>query len=191
MTEALLFGGLPEGIFLGEKYYRIFTGFKTWMQVETVLFDKKGEFYTKLPELLRLCYPVLPDSLGEAVLGIATFYRGENSEDTLSEGKHKKKRLYSFKQDAALIYAGFYQQYGIDLTRADLHWFQFKALFEGLSENTQFSRVVGYRAVDISACKSEEKRRFYYTMKSLYRLKDHRTEEERERDAAVALSSLF
>ncbi len=191
MTETLLFGGLPEGIFIGGKYYRIFTDFRTWMQVETVLFDTEGEFYTKLPKLLRLCYPVLPDSLEEAVSGIVSFYRGEKLENEQKESKRGGQRLYSFWQDAALIYAGFYQQYGLDLTKADLHWFQFKALFTGLSENTQFSRVVGYRAMDVSDCKSEERRRFYHTMKALYRLKDHRSEDEREQDVAVALSSLF
>lgn len=191
MSAGLLTGCFPEGVSCGGKFYRIFSDFRTWIQMETILFETEGEFYTKLPKLLKLCYPVLPDSLEGAVSGMVWFYRGGPVDDEQSQKRTEHRRLFSFQQDAAAIYAGFYQQYGIDLSKVDMHWFQFKALFAGLSENTQFSRMVGYRAVDVSGIKSEERRRFYYKMKTLYRLKDYRTEREKELDISRALEGLF
>lgn len=191
MISNMIFGNLPEEVNCGGKNYRIYTDFRIWMEFETILFEKEGEFYTKLPTLLKLCYPVLPDTLEEAVFGMICFYLGREPErkDAASVKKHRK--LYSFCRDAALIYAGFYQQYGINLTKENLHWFQFKALFDGLKEDTKFVKVVGYRAADVSQFKSPEMRRFYHTMKQIYKLPDTRTEEEREAELLSAMEALF
>ncbi len=189
--ESVLFGGLPERVLCGDQEFLVYTDFRTWMQVETILFETEGEFYTKLPELLKLCYPMLPDTLEDAVLGMVRFYLGGEPEEAAGDKDKRGRQLYSFGQDAPLIYAAFYQQYGIDLTKANLHWFQFKALFMGLCEETKFSRIVGYRAVDASSFKSKEKRQFYYTMKQLYRLKDRRTEAEKDAELRSVLEVLF
>ena len=190
MMTGLLFGTLPETVCCGGVEYAIATDFKIWIQVEMLLFETEGEFYTKLPKLLKLCYPVLPQSAEEAIRGIISFYGGRESGAECITERRNFKRIYGFRQDASLIYAGFYQ-HGIDLTLASMHWFQFKALFCGLSENTQFSKVAGYRSVDLSGFKNEEIRRFYHIMQDMYRLKDYRTEEERERDISDALAGLF
>ncbi|MBE7041637.1 MAG: hypothetical protein E7400_06700 [Ruminococcaceae bacterium] len=191
ILERVLFGGLPESVLCGDKEILVYTDFRTWMQVETVLFETEGEFYTKLPELLKLCYPVLPDTLEDAVSGLVQFYLGGEPDEKAGSREKRSRQLYSFCQDAPLIYAAFYQQYGIDLTTANLHWFQFKALFTGLGEETKFARVIGYRAVDASIFKSKEKRQFYHTMKQLYRLKDRRTEAEKEAELQSVMEMLF
>lgn len=191
MLESILLGKLPETVLCGDKEFLIYTDFRIWMQVETILFETEGEFYTKLPELLKLCYPVLPDTLEDAVSGMVRFYLGSEPKHVAENKEKRGRQLYSFKQDAPLIYAAFYQVYGIDLTKAELHWFQFKALFTALGEETKFAQVLGYRAVDVSAFKSKEKRQFYHTMKQLYRLKDRRTEEEKDAELQSAFEVLF
>ena len=134
------------------------------------MFEQEGSFLSKLPNLLTLCYPVLPENLECAILGMAEFYAGGTEKKGTVPGR-KGRQLYSFRQDADLIYAGFYQQYGIDLTSVSLHWFQFKALLSGLDESTRFCKAVHYRSVDLSAVRNEEQKRFYQRMKQLYRLK--------------------
>lgn len=167
--RGLLFGHLPTRIDCGGESCKIYTDFRRWLEVERILFEESGSFLSKLPRLLALCYPVLPKRLEDAIGGMADFYAGGvERNSTASRGKSRK--LYSFSQDAALIYAGFYQQYGIDLVAVSMHWFQFKALLMGLDENTRFFKAVHYRSVDLSAVKNEEQKRFYQKMKQLYRL---------------------
>ena len=57
------------------------------------------------------------------------------------------QKAFDFVQDAELIYAAFWQTYGIDLfeQQGKLHWCKFFALFQGLPENTRFREVVAIR----------------------------------------------
>ncbi len=190
MKNSLLQGVLPSTVKPGEKIYAVYTDFRHWIQLESLLFEEEGDFLSKLPSLLRLCYPVLPDSVEEAVAGMVSFYEGPDSSTKQTGGK-KAKPVYSFVQDEALIYAAFYQQYGIDLTSAPLHWWQFKALLHGLSEQTQLAKVICYRTTDVSRLQNPEEKRYYRRMKALYKLCDTRNESEREAEVARALESLF
>ena len=52
----------------------------------------------------------------------------------------------SFEQDAPLIRAAFRQEYGIDLFREKLTWFEFAELLHALPEGNRFTEVVGIRA---------------------------------------------
>ncbi len=191
MKQTLLFGGkLPDEVTVAGKSYPIYTDFHRWIQVEVLLFEEQGSFISKIPDLMHLCYPVLPDTLEEAIHGIADFYGGGRKvKKKCSKGR--KQSLYSYVQDETLIYAGFYQQYGIDLAKENLHWWQFKALFEGLAEETLLLQVMRYRAVDIGKVKNSEEQRFYRRMKELYRLEDTRSGEEKEAATVSALAQLF
>lgn len=87
----------------------------------------------------------------------------------------KKERHYCFKQDAKYIYASFLQCYNIDLYQmhGKLHWDTFKALLEGLSEDTVFKRIVDIRTCDLPSGKGTSKQREHMIkLKKLYALKD-------------------
>lgn len=60
----------------------------------------------------------------------------------INEGK-----FMDYNKDASLIYAAFMQQYGIDLIEMQgrLSWNQFKALMDGLTEDTKFIQVIQIR----------------------------------------------
>lgn len=189
MTFTLWEKKLPKQVVVEGEVLPVYTDFRRWMQLENLLFESKGDFITKIPTILQLCYPELPKTLEQAISGIALFYSGGT---TVGKGKGgTQKRLYSFLQDGALIYAGFYQQYGIDLMVEDLHWWQFKALLTGLSEQTKLMKVMHYRAVDTTSLENPEEKRFYRKMKEIYRLPDIRTEEEKEEAISEAISALF
>ena len=61
-----------------------------------------------------------------------------------SSGNHQK--LTDFVQDADLIRAAFYQVYGINLWRDNLHWMEFTSLLAGLPEGSRYSEILGIRA---------------------------------------------
>lgn len=64
----------------------------------------------------------------------------------------KYVKYVDYNKDAGAIYAGFLQQYNIDLTkeRGKLQWNQFHALFDGLSEKTQIKQIIEIRQKPIS-----------------------------------------
>ena len=110
--------------------------------------------------------------------GALTFYGYDPSEhygktkSALSKGggkPHRSKQLISYIKDDALIYAAFLQQYGIDLADSELHWHKFRALLDGLTEDTQLVKVMRYRSVKLGDVSTEE-RKFYRDMQDFYSL---------------------
>ena len=80
------------------------------------------------------------------------------------------------------------EQYKIDLNSIKyLHWWKFKALFNDLNENIQFSKIMSYRAMDLSKIKDKDMKKQYRKLKTLYALPDMRSEEEKESDFADEL----
>ena len=187
----LLQRDLPTTVCVGEKSYPVYTDFSHWIKLEVLLFEQEGSFVEKLPAILKLCYPTLPDTLEDAIHGIASFYVGGQKAEKKQKKNVKKPPLYSFLQDEGLIYAAFYQQYHIDLSVGKLHWWQFKALFAGLSEETLLVQIMHIRSIDISKFKNLEEKRFYRRLKEQYKLRDTRTEAEKEESLTEALSYLF
>jgi hypothetical protein len=57
----------------------------------------------------------------------------------------KEKVVFDFEQDGRLIYASFWQEYKINLIDVKMHWYVFKALFDGLGEETVLRRVIEFR----------------------------------------------
>ena len=64
---------------------------------------------------------------------------------------------------------------------------KFKALFNDLNENIQFSKIMSYRAMDLSKIKDKDMKKQYRKLKTLYALPDMRSEEEKESDFADEL----
>lgn len=74
--------------------------------------------------------------------------------ETLSPPQPGPKELpvMDFVQDWELIYAGFWQTYGIDLfKRRDMHWMQFSALLRGLPSGTRLADVIEIRQMEVPA----------------------------------------
>ena len=137
----------------------------------------------------------LPPNLREALVGMMNFFALRDAADDPTENPTghgtSGKRDYDFAQDAGLIYAAFRQQYGINLLSEKLHWWEFRALLAGLDETTQFVKVVTYRGIDLSTVKDKEQKAFYKRMKERYRLRDNRTDAEREADMVAELEAAF
>lgn len=96
------------------------------------------------------------------------------------------KQPFDFEEDADLIYAGFMQQYGIDLQEENMHWWKFMILLENLGADTRLSRIMEYRTIDIASKHlSKEQRKFYQAMQRYYGLDSRQMPEMTERDKLV------
>ena len=126
----------------------------------------------------------------DALSAVFEFY----SHDIQSKGNsknHTEKRSFDFEYDAELIYSAFMQQYKIDLSEAQMHWWKFKSLFGGLSEDTHFVKVVQYRTMDLSKIKDKVQKKHYSKMKALYKLPDNRSEEQKEHSFSDMIEKMF
>lgn len=161
----LLYEKLPGSVKIDGQEYPVYTDFRNWIQIEILLSEKCG--YDSIAKAILLCYKKLPQSVAGAVRGIADFLSMGNI-NRRSEPE-RKKPVYSFEHDGAYIYSAFRRCYGIDLSGADLHWWQFKTLFMGL-EDCRFTKIMQYRAMDLSDIKNREQKNFYKKMKHIYKL---------------------
>lgn len=170
----------------------IATDFKVWLRFSELIGKDMPEF-EKMAQALKLAFgDTLPPKLDGAIKAMMDFYGHTGTQDANTEReKILQKSYFDFEYDAELIYSAFLQQYKIDLCSADMHWWKFKALLTGLSEDTHFIKVVQYRSMDVSKIKDKEQKKFYLSMKKQYKLPDKRSEEQKEKQLNHALEAFF
>lgn len=187
----LLINKLPQHTDSG---LRIRTDFRESIKFELLMQDKTIEDDKKIRMILNLYYynPENIEDVKKALEEIIWFYKGGDKIENKISGRNEnnnKKQIYSYEFDAEYIYSAFMQQYKIDLNSIKyLHWWKFRALFTNLSEDVLFSKIMQYRAVELSSIKDKEIKKFYKKMKRIYALPDMRTEEEKEFDFGEAFS---
>lgn len=158
------------------------------------------------------CYEIQGDrkelSQGGLIKILCMFYRKQRmfSEEHVNQmfwffscGREEKKKAFprriaginnkqpfDFKEDADVIYAGFMQQYGIDLHTEGMHWWKFMILLENLGGDTRLQKLMEYRTIDTANKKlSKEERRFYQAMQSYYSLEGRQAPERTEQDRMI------
>ncbi len=175
---------------------KIRTDFRETIKFELLMQDKTINDNDKIKMALNLYYynPNEIEDIKKAIEDILWFYKGGKQDkkrnvDNEKDDNSKQKQIYSYEFDAEYIYSAFMEQYKIDLNSIKyLHWWKFKALFLSLNEEVLFSKIMGYRAMNINSIKDKEMKKFYKKMKKIYALPDMRTEEEKENDFAEAFS---
>lgn len=148
---------LPNALEVDGRVYNIKTDFKDWLRlIETN--DYKPLFIGSIP---------LPTEM--LMQELSSFLAGGE----LKKESSDSPQVVDFKHDADYIYAAFLQAYGINLINADMHWFEFLALFRALPEETAMQKIISYRQYD---GKDEELKK----LKSIWEIPRELTEEEKE-----------
>jgi len=195
----LLTDTLPVTVIIGDIEYPINWDAKTILKISNLiegvnLSSISDEEYSKIAvKQMELFYPATPHDLQGAMKQLIGFYTQSIDEyakpKTNGNAGGFERSSYSFKYDAHLIYAAFIQQYP-SVSLDNLHWFEFKALLEGLTEDCLFVKVTQWRARKIDNKMPKEDRKFYRRMKQMYALPDKRTQEQKDADFARALFNL-
>ena len=191
MNKNMLLDRLPQFTKQGLK---IRTDFRESIKFELLMQDSKITEKEKIMLALKLYYYDISKikDIKLAINEILWFYRCGKEIQQQKESKKDEakaaKQIYSYEFDDEYIYSAFMEQYKIDLNSIKyLHWWKFKALFNSLNESTQFVKIMGYRAMNISKIKDKEMKLHYKKMQKIYALPDMRSEEEKEIDFAEAL----
>jgi len=170
--------------------YRINTQFYVWIEIENLMLRSEDENEC-LAKALALAFPVLPPDPRLAIEAIMWFIVGGEMPH-LEDGEPGGVPCFDIKQDFAYIWGAFLGEFGIDLSKSDMHWWHFTALLKCLSENCKFSHIVGYRTMDLKNIKDREKRQIYAKMKKKFALKEIQKKEELGEQMIVdSLEGLF
>lgn len=171
MTAAfnMFYEPLPESVNISGKEYEIITDFREWIRFINMINDKEIPPNLKVmftlsmfPGGLSLSEVELQDLLKSFSLFLAC---KTEDDDTAADGDDdnpppRKPQILSYSVDAPYIIAGFMQDYGIDLLTVDyMHWWKFRALLDGLRDDTEIKRRMYYRSIDTSKIKNKEERK--------------------------------
>lgn len=180
---SLLVDIAPKSVEIDGAEVEINSDFRTAILFEQMMFDEDFPDRLKTEQALRLFYPIIPENINEAFQKILWFYSGGKVKKGGSKshsGSGSDSRYYDFEYDDDYIFAAFWQQYSIDLEAIEyLHWWKFRALFRSLSDNCEFVKIMGYRAIKITSKMPAHERRFYSKMKKLYALPLSLNEQEK------------
>lgn len=165
-----MYNMLTEKLPTKYKGYHINTDFKCGIKISLALDDwQLGDEERVLTALSLLYGEGIPDDMNVALDGLRWFLTCGKEADKASysdidDVDNAKESVnvngddisFDFEVDASNIYAAFLKNYNIDLTKTDMHWFQFIALFSNL-KNTSLNDMMYYRTLDLSQYKGEQK----------------------------------
>ena len=165
-----MYNMLTEKLPTKYKGYHINTDFKCGIKISLALDDwQLGDEERVLTALSLLYGEGIPDDMNIALDGLRWFLTCGKEADKASysdidDVDNAKESVnvngddisFDFEVDASNIYAAFLKNYNIDLTKTDMHWFQFIALFSNL-KNTSLNDMMYYRTLDLSQYKGEQK----------------------------------
>lgn len=126
----------------------ILTDFRVWIEFGEYL--KDGQVYLGIFPGFR---PPRDDAWQRAAY---EFYRNDNEVPRATRSAPNVKAI-DYIIDGEAIVASFQQAYGIDITNCEMHWHRFKALLEGLPDNTKLAKIIGYRTWTPADDKREHK----------------------------------
>jgi hypothetical protein len=178
----ILIDDLPTALVVEGRSYQIDTDYRAALRINLAVEDPEVAEYEKINILLDNVYLTIPRDAKAAIQAASVYLNGGIVSD--NEEPHEP-RLYSFSQDASLIFAAFRQTHGIDLQTATMHWWKFLALFADLGQDTTFCQLVGLRRRVKNGTASKEEQKSAREMGTMFEVPDidTRTPEEKLKDA--------
>lgn len=176
----ILVSRLPDSADIDGISYVLKTDFKSSLNTMLAFEDNSLTAEEKSMVLLQNLFEEIPPNLVEAMKVGQWFLNAGNSEEDENDDSPK---LYSFSQDASLIFAAFRNTHGIDLQEVSMHWWKFLALFMDLGTTTAFCQMIAFRKRIHSGKATPEEKKAARDMGSAFEIEqiDDRSVEEKER----------
>lgn len=171
----LFYENFPDYIIVSGQKIRIVTDFREYIKLLDMLKDNELSETDKFYVLQQFFIDDVPD-VEEAIEKLCLFIRIK-SEDTEKNDKSdepvKGKPLFSYSIDFPYILSDFLREYQIDLCEIKyLHWWKFKALFDGLSEKAEIKQRMMYRSIDTGSMQDKEERKRIRKIQNIIQLPD-------------------
>lgn len=154
----LFYEKYPREIWVENKCYSIITDFREYIRLLDMLKDDSLTEWQKL-EILN-GYFLDSIVINENILhAFVDFVSMNTDKESLGDREVRRKPVFSYEIDYPFILAAFMHDYGIDLETVEyLHWWKFRMLFDGLSDDTEIKQRIRYRSIDLSTIKDNDER---------------------------------
>lgn len=180
----LFYERFPKTVDVDGKKYQIYTDFRDFLRLFDIL--KKEDDEIKIAsEFLSMYKDRIPRDYKKAIMAIVDFVldknqKEENDAESDEENREEKKKLISYEKDAPYIIGDFLRFYGIDLISCEyLHWMKFQVLLEGLPEDSETKKRIGYRAIDSGKIKDKDERNRIIRIQKMISIEDNEADAER------------
>lgn len=159
--ENILLRELPETVTVNRADFPVRTDFRTWIAFFTMHEDEKLSSEEKVRRSMSLYkdeVPADPAAAYRALQQFAACDRMPRNAGTGGKTGAGKAPVFSYLYDSTYIFSDFRRYYGIDLHAAEMHWYTFIALFDGLPQDAETKQRIAYRCVNPSEVKNKERR---------------------------------
>lgn len=147
----------PEYAEINGKEYKIDTDFKTALKCFEIVDNDEITDYERAMAIVYLLFDFIPKNKDlNLFLNKAKIFLECGREE---KNKSKKEKDMDFIQDRSLINASFMSTYHIDLSKENLHFWQFIEYLEGLTEDSVLNKVREIRNYDLSEIKDPKERK--------------------------------
>lgn len=146
----------PEYAEIDGKEYKIDTSYRTALKCFEIIEDENIPETERSLAIVYLLFDFIPKKNIDLFLKKAIIFL--QCGESLEEQSSKKKDM-DFIQDQKYINSSFMSDYHIDLSKTDLHFWQYIELIQGLTENSALSRIRTLRNYDLSEIKDEKTRK--------------------------------
>lgn len=177
----------PESAEVNGKIYPLNTDFREALRCFEVINDPDVSDFERAYAVVYILFGIIPeDDEMEEFVNMATKFLqcGQTKEE-----QNAKPSNMDFEHDERYINASFMSDYHIDLSRAEMHWWQYVELISGLTEHCVLSRVRYLRDYDLSTIKDAKERVKMAEAKRTVALPERLSREDKE--AMEWFDSLF
>lgn len=179
-----IYYSIDDDFIINEQAYTADVSFDNMLRFIDLLNDPRIRQQSKVDTLLKMAFGQTFDELEmdykiDVINKITDRYFKDDSSvvydikgNPMPKKTDQEDDLFDIFEDGAYIYASFMQVYGIDLIEAQgkLHYLKFKALLEGLPEESKLQQVIRIRSWNPDNEKMDHKQAMYEA-KSHYKLK--------------------
>lgn len=167
MSYDFLTEPFPETVFVEGQEIKVRTSFRNILDILSLLKDKMFTDGERQYFSLLLFYKEIPNNESEAMDEMMRFIRCYKKE----EKEESREEIVDFEIDSSRIYSAFFQIYGIDLSKTEMHWFQFVSMFENLNDGTpNLVNIMNIRQMKIDPSLPSEKKAEIRRLKRKYAL---------------------
>lgn len=162
----------PEYVKVREKKYKINTSFRVALKCNEISKDNSIGNFEKMLSIIYLLFgdKALEDKENyDKLFKLAFDYL--NCGNKIDEDDDGEPDM-DFIQDYNLIKASLKSDYGIDIDKEDLHWWDFYIYVNGLTDNCILNRIRELRTYDVNEIKDKKEKERILKAKKKFALKE-------------------
>lgn len=157
----LFYEEYPTTIHVDGKDVKIITDFREYVRLIDMLKDDNLSSNEKVLYLQQYFHEAPQDfpQAMEALTDFVVMKQQDRIQEEAKEEQEERREVYSFEYDYPFIFSAFLSEYRINIrTVPYMHWWEFKLLFEGLSEKTEIKQRIMYRSINLNSIKDKDER---------------------------------